>query len=145
MLCTWIVARPPKPTKESNAMKKSYMWTLSAFHPTSLITASFMWVTHNCTWVQTVLLKVWIGRGKLSVGYTSKETVNPVHPYKNNCKLMFPLYCMCRHEETRQIYTLWWGYIVWTWVVDRVGKVIEMGCSLVAMFEVCNMKLRALI
>lgn len=48
------------------------------------------------------------------------------------------MYCMCKHEGLRQLYTLWWGFIVRTWVVDEVGKVIEMGCSLVAVFEVCK-------
>ena len=66
-----------------------------------------------------------------------RKLYHPVLPYKSNSKLMFPLCCKCAdtmqqagctHSDEERC-------IVGTWVIDEVCKAVEMGYSLVEVFE----------
>jgi hypothetical protein len=66
-----------------------------------------------------------------------RKLYHPVLPYKSNSRLMFPLCSACAdamnqgdctHSDEERC-------IVGTWVVDEVSKAVEMGYSLVDVFE----------
>jgi len=66
----------------------------------------------------------------------TRKLYHPVHPYKGNYNLMFPLFSACAdkinrgnctHSDER--------CIVGTWVVDEVRKAVEIGYSVMDVFE----------
>ena len=115
MPCTGVEHKLLKHITESRNGRRSTMLTLWECIPKFVNMAGFPWAKRNCTWLQTEPLSVWIGRVLLNVRFCILGIRIILYSVQIQFKTDVPLvFSYCRHNESKQMYTLWWEAVyVW--------------------------------